>query len=125
MARLLLDTHVALWWLTAHPRLGSEAQELIADSECHLSAASVWEVAIKYRRGKLPIAPRELVTAAREAGIRPLPISHEHAAASADLPLLHADPFDRLLVAQARLEQLRFITADQQLCQYGGDIHVL
>lgn len=125
MPRLLLDTHVALWWLTAHPRLGSDAKALIADSECHLSAASVWEVAIKFKLGKLPVGPDEVVAAAYRGGIRPLPITQEHASATANLAMLHTDPFDRMLIAQAHREQLRLLTNDARLGLYGGDIQLL
>jgi PIN domain nuclease of toxin-antitoxin system len=125
MRRLLLDTHVALWWLTAHPRLGAAAQALIAEAECHLSAASVWEVAIKYKLGKLEIDPHALLNVARTAGFRILPVAAEHSAATAELPTLHGDPFDRLLIAQARLEHLHLLTADDRISQYGGDILLL
>ncbi len=124
-ARLLLDTHVALWWFTAHPRLNPEIQAMIADSECHLSAASIWEVAIKHKLGKLPISPRDLVRAAREAGMCPLVVTHDHGTATAELPPVHNDPFDRLLVAQARVERLRLVTGDATLAGYGGDIAVI
>ena len=125
MAHLLLDTHVALWWFTGHPRLDAQAQAMIADSECHLSAASVWEVAIKFKLGKLPVSPRELVAAARESGMRPLAVTQEHGMATTELPPLHSDPFDRLLIAQARYEQLRLVTGDEVFGRYGGDIQLL
>jgi len=125
MPRLLLDTHVVLWWLTAHPRLGSDARALIADSECHLSAASVWEVAIKFKLGKLPVGPDDVTAAALRGGILALPITQEHAKATAKLPMLHTDPFDRMLIAQAHREQLRLLTNDARLGLYGGDIHLL
>lgn len=125
MAALLLDTHVALWWFSAHPRLDPQAQALIADSECHLSAASIWEVAIKFKLGKLPVSPHELVSAARDSGMRALAVTQEHGMATAELPPLHSDPFDRLLVAQARIERLRLVTGDHEIGRYGGDIQLL
>jgi PIN domain nuclease of toxin-antitoxin system len=125
MRRLLLDTHVALWWLTGSPRLNGAAQTLIAESECHLSAVSVWEVAIKFKLGKLEVRPATLLDSCRNAHIRLLPITPEQAAATVELPLLHGDPFDRLLITQARLEHLRLLTVDQRVAEYGGDIHLL
>jgi PIN domain nuclease of toxin-antitoxin system len=122
MRPLLLDTHVALWWLTAHPRLDAAARTLITESECHLSAVSVWEVAIKFKLGKLPVAPEALLSVAREAHIGLLSITPEHTVATTALPKLHGDPFDRLLIAQARHERLQLLTADRLLCEYGSDI---
>jgi len=90
-----------------------------------VSAASVWEVAIKHRLGRLPLAPGALVAALREHRLLRLPISDEHAAATAMLPDIHADPFDRLLVAQARLERLTLLTADDEVCAYGEGIRRL
>ena len=125
MHRLLLDTHVALWWLTGHPRLDSGARTLIAESECSVSAVSVWEMAIKYKLGKLDMHPGTLLDACRDAGIQLLTVTPEQGAAIIDLPLLHGDPFDRLLIAQSRLEQLRLVTVDRRMAEYGGDIHFL
>ncbi len=122
MRRLLLDTHVALWWLTAHPRLDEATRTLIAESECLLSVVSVWEVAIKYKLGKLPVAPVALLAAARAAHIGLLSVTPEHAVATVALPLLHGDPFDRLLLAQAGHEHLHLLTADRIFQDYGGDI---
>jgi PIN domain nuclease of toxin-antitoxin system len=123
--RLLLDTHVALWWLSAHPRLNAPAREMIAGAECWLSAASVWEVAIKFRLGKLPVAPDAVLSAARQGGIHLLPVQAEHAVATVALPALHADPFDRLLIAQARSDQLCLLTADAVVASYGESIRLL
>jgi PIN domain nuclease of toxin-antitoxin system len=122
MRRLLLDTHVALWWLTAHPRLDAASQSLIAESDCYLSAASIWEIAIKFKLGKLPVAPEAVLAAVREARIGLLSISPDHTVATTALPKLHGDPFDRLLIAQARQEYLQLLTSDRLLCEYGGDI---
>ncbi|MDD5389077.1 MAG: type II toxin-antitoxin system VapC family toxin [Gallionellaceae bacterium] len=125
MRRLLLDTHVALWWLTGHPRLDADAQTLIAESLCSVSAVSIWEVAIKFKLGKLDIHPTKLLEACREARIHLLPMTPEQSAATIDLPLLHGDPFDRMLIVQARQEQLRLVTVDRRIAEYGGDIHLL
>jgi len=121
--RILLDTHVWLWMLVSPDRIGREAREELADRENNLvlSAASSWEIAIKYRLGKLPLPepPGEFIPPrlARD-GIVPLPIEHAHATRVADLPELHRDPFDRLLVAQAQLEDLTIFTADDKLARY-------
>ncbi|MDO9224886.1 MAG: type II toxin-antitoxin system VapC family toxin [Pseudomonadota bacterium] len=125
MQRLLLDTHVALWWLTGNPRLDHATQELIAESDCSISTASVWEVAIKFKLGKLDIHPTRMLDACRAGSIHLLPITPEQSAATVDLPLLHGDPFDRLLIAQARFEHLRLVTVDRRLAEYGGDILLL
>lgn len=124
MNRLLLDTHVALWWFSAHPRLSEGDRALIASSECYLSAASLWEVAIKFRLGKLPVTPDSLLTAARSGAMRLLPITPEHTVATAHLPAIHHDPFDRLLLAQARLERLELLTADGTLAKYGEAVRI-
>jgi PIN domain nuclease of toxin-antitoxin system len=120
--RLLLDTHVVLWWLAGHPRLDADGRDLVARSKCHVSAASVWEVALKYRLGKLPVAPSDLIHLLGEHGIERLPVTDEHAAATATLPDLHADPFDRLLIAQARLERMTLLSADERICAYGEGV---
>lgn len=121
--KILLDTHVWLWMLVAPDRIGEWAREAIAAREnaLLLSAASSWEIAIKYRLGKLPLPepPAKFIPPrlARD-GVVPLPIEHAHAAGVADLPDLHRDPFDRLLVAQAQIEQLTIFTADHNLARY-------
>ena len=124
-APLLLDTHIALWWFSGHPRLSAEIREEISRSECWLSAASVWEVAIKFRMDKLPIAPAAFLDAARAGGFRLLPIGPEHTVSTAELPALHTDPFDRLLLAQARQERLILLTADAALVAYGANVRYL
>ncbi len=123
--RLLLDTHIALWWFSGNARLTEELRDEIGRSECWLSAVSVWEVAIKFRLDKLPVAPSAFLAAARAGGIRLLPITPDHAAATAELPTLHADPFDRLILAQARQEQLTLLTADISLAAYGANVRYL
>lgn len=113
--RLLLDTQVALWWLTASPRLSKVSRELIASSSCVVSVASVLEVAIKHVIGKLPVSPRRFRDAMRLAGAFVLSVSDEHAVATADLPYGHRDPFDRLLLSVAEAEHLVLLTADEAL----------
>ena len=124
--RALLDTHVWLWMLSNPERLG-EALEVIEDpaSRLLLSAASSWEIAIKYALGRLPLPepPSSYVPdRIRWSGVTPLPVEHAHALAVAELPAHHRDPFDRLLIAQARLEGVPIITADPQLRTYGVEL---
>lgn len=116
---LLLDTHIALWWFSADPRLAKAELDLISSSRCHVSLASVWEVAIKYRLNKLPVTPQDFLGATEGAAMRLLPIKPAHILAANELPLLHKDPFDRLLVAQSTVERLVMLTADAQLAVYG------
>ncbi len=122
--RLLLDTHAFLWWLEDSPKLGLLAREAIGDSanEVWVSAASAWEIAIKAALGRLKMKEAPEVCLPREMkknGFRALEISHAHALAVRTLPSLHADPFDRLLVVQSRLEGLTLVTADDFLSRYG------
>lgn len=117
--RLLLDTHIVLWALTASPRLKAETVLLLQRAdEVYVSAASVWEVAIKVRLGKLEADVAALTAAIGESGFLELPVTAAHAAGVAELPLHHSDPFDRLLVSQALTEPLRLVTADALLAPY-------
>ena len=122
----LLDTHVLLWWMEDAPRLQSHVRDLIGnpDHDIAVSAASLWEAAIKRAIGKLRFDTSILLQAMRRGGMRVLPITAEHALAAGDLPRHHDDPFDRMLVAQAAAEGLSIITHDRRLQQYGvGIVH--
>ena len=119
---LLLDTQVALWWLVGSRRLGGPARELLAGSACVLSAASVWEVAIKHRLGKLPVGPALFRDRMIASGAEMLAISDMHAIETAALPRHHDDPFDRMLIAQARVEKLRAVSADKAWRDYELDL---
>ena len=125
--QILLDTHVWLWTLAAPERLRTSAREALADREntLFLSAASAWEIAIKYALGKLPLPePPALFIPPRllRDNVRPLPIALQHALHVASLPPHHRDPFDRLLIAQAQLEELTLFTADPALEAYDVDL---
>ncbi|HVR82014.1 MAG TPA: type II toxin-antitoxin system VapC family toxin [Luteimonas sp.] len=124
--RLLLDTHVAIWALTADNRLSKNASARIADPENHVfvSAVSIWEIAIKHAlgRGAVPFSGEAALGYFSEAGYEWLDIRPAHAAAIEALPMLHGDPFDRMLVAQALTEPLRLLTHDQALVPYSDTI---
>lgn len=125
--RALLDTHVFLWWILDDPRLSSRARRVIADgrNELFFSAASGWEIAIKAQLGRitLPEDPERFIPGQLACnGIESLPITLSHALHVHTLPLLHRDPFDRLLVAQAQLEGLPLVTADPHIPQYAVQI---
>ena len=123
--RLLLDTHIYLWAVAGSPQLKPATRRLIDGAdEVYVSAASIWEVAIKARLGKLAIDPQELAAAIEPSGFIQLPVSASHAAGVCRLELHHNDPFDRLLIAQALAEPLRLLTADATLAQY-SDIVML
>lgn len=122
---LLLDTRIALWWLVGSRRLGAAARRLIAESACVLSAASVWEIAIKHRLGKLPVGPALFRDRMLAAGAELLAVSDRHAIETATLPRHHDDPFDRMLIAQARLERLRAVSADKAWRDYELDLVVV
>ena len=113
--RLLLDTQVALWWLTASPRLSKSSRELMANSPCVVSVASVWEIDLKHRLGKLPIAPRRFRDEMRLAGATILSVSDEHVLTEVKAAETHRDPFDRLLLSVAEAENLVLFTADAAL----------
>lgn len=123
--RLLLDTHVFLWLLAEPERLGDHIVSLEdPDNQLLFSAASSWEIAIKAQLGRLnlPDDPGRYIPDRMPAiGAEPLPVQHSHALAVGDLPPLHRDPFDRLLVAQARDLRLRIVTADGQISRYEVD----
>jgi PIN domain nuclease of toxin-antitoxin system len=123
--RLLLDTHIYLWAVANSPKLKAATRRLIQEAdEVYISAASIWEVAIKSRLGKLTIDPQELAAAIEPSGFSELPVRASHAAAVGSMALHHNDPFDRLLLAQALAEPLRLVTADAVLAQY-SDIVLL
>jgi PIN domain nuclease of toxin-antitoxin system len=116
---LLLDTHTLLWWDAKPELLGETARAAMRDSAnaVFVSAASVWEIAIKQKRGKLPLSGSSTAMVA-QYGFLPLAISSEHAERAGGLPLLHNDPFDRMLVAQAQIEGMTLVTVDSKIRLY-------
>ncbi|WP_030491532.1 type II toxin-antitoxin system VapC family toxin [Micromonospora chokoriensis] len=121
--RLLLDTHVVLWWLTDDPVLATDIKDRIdTEPDVYLSPVTLWEVAIKQSLGKLA-GPADLAERLRDAELRELPIHHDHAIAAGRLPLIHRDPFDRMLVAQALHEGLTLVTRDDRIQKY--DVPIL
>ena len=116
--RLLLDTHVVLWALADDPKLRPAARSAMQEAEAlYVSAVTIWEVAVKRALGKLR-APADFADVVRRTGMLPLSITWEHAEAVGGLPLHHGDPFDRLLIAQARVERLRIVTYDRSFGLY-------
>jgi PIN domain nuclease of toxin-antitoxin system len=119
--RLLLDTHVLLWWLADDRKLSKDSRAMIAnaDNQVLVSAASVWEVAIKTSLRRVEIELDDLEDAILKSGLEPLPIAVQHAVRVGRLPDVHRDPFDRMLVAQAGVEELRLVTHDRVFERYG------
>lgn len=122
--RLLLDTHIVLWALSDHPSLSAHARDIITDpaNEVYVSSLSLWEIAIKSRLGKITADVHQTRAASVATGFLPLPFTMDHAAAVAQLPDHHRDPFDRGLIAQARVEPLHLVTHDDLLTAYDADI---
>jgi len=118
--RLLLDTHIVLWWLNGDPLLSASATALIRESEniVFVSAVSLWEIWLKHSLGKLEL-PEEFEDVLSAESFESLPLTAAHAREVATLPWHHRDPFDRMLLAQARAENLTLLTADSALAAYG------
>jgi PIN domain nuclease of toxin-antitoxin system len=130
--RLLLDTHIALWAIVDDPRLPAQAAELTADPENEIlvSVASLWEIAIKHALARggpndMPISAQHALGYFRGAGYALLDIAPAHVVAVEQLPRLHADPFDRILVGQALTVPLRLITHDARLARYSDTVLIV
>ncbi len=117
--KYLLDTHVIIWWLTEPLKIKKKARQIIADpnNSLFVSAASIWELAIKSKLGRIKL-PYNLIETLNHERIQLLEISGQHALATIDLPLIHQDPFDRMLIAQAKYEDLILMTHDRVLQKY-------
>jgi PIN domain nuclease of toxin-antitoxin system len=117
--RLLIDTHIFLWAMSGDTKLTAQARIVMTRAEVvFVSAASIWEIAIKASLGKLDADVHKLAAQLTYAGFRELPITPAHATAVYDLPHHHGDPFDRMLVAQAMTEPLHLLTADENIWKY-------
>jgi PIN domain nuclease of toxin-antitoxin system len=120
--RLLLDTHAFLWFVTGHARLSRRARRALDDrsAELFLSVASVWEMAIKASLGRLalPSSTADYIGGKVQSGLQVLPVEWPHATAVETLPFHHRDPFDRLLVAQAQIEDLAIVSGDPTFRKY-------
>jgi PIN domain nuclease of toxin-antitoxin system len=123
--RVLLDTHLLLWALSSPEKLSKRARQRIDSSEIYVSAASIWEISIKSALVKLKADPDEILGGIEAAGFNHLPIIGGHAAKVVELPPIHKDPFDRLLVAQARFEPMILLTDDAVLGGYGDFVEVV
>lgn len=130
--RYLLDTHLLLWLLAEPEKLPTQAMAILehTDDEICSSAVAIWEIAIKFARnrgniGDMPISGLQALTLAEASDIELIDIAPRHAAAVDRLPMLHPDPFDRLLVAQAFEEQMTLLTVDRKLAAYGDYVLVL
>lgn len=125
---VLLDTHLLLWLAAEPQRLPSEVRDIVNDEsiDSRFSVASLWEVTIKSSldRSDFAVDARVLRRGLLESGFPELPIDADHVVAVADLPPIHRDPFDRLLVAQARTEGLTLLTVDERLAGYGPSVRV-
>ena len=116
--RLLLDTHVVLWWMEDSAELSDEVKALLdTEPSVHVSAVSPWEIAVKQSLGKLD-GPDDLAERVRHSQFTPLPITAGHGVRAGRLPVHHRDPFDRLLVAQAQIEGMTLVTRDKWIPQY-------
>lgn len=123
---LLLDTHVLIWWFSADRRLSTQAISLIKEAEeVYVSSASIWEATIKKRHGKLDVDLILLTSSLEKEGFIELPVRISHTLQTLNLPEIHRDPFDRILIAQAISEPLRFVTADNTLQKYSDLIHLI
>ena len=117
--RLLIDTHILIWILIDDPKLTPKARKLLDKaSEIYISTASFWEMAIKQNLGKLDLQLEQVIEECQNLGIRELPVTAEHTLALLGLEPLHKDPFDRLLVAVAKSEPMRLLTADTKVAAY-------
>jgi PIN domain nuclease of toxin-antitoxin system len=124
--RILLDTHIYLWWLQDNRKLSKKARDIINNStEIYVSSASLWEAAIKIDLGKLDADINALTTHIESSGFSELPVNTNHVLQLAQLPNHHRDPFDRMLIAQAMCEPLRLLTADKHLAIYSDLIDLV
>lgn len=123
--RILLDTHIFLWSISSPSKLSTIARKQIDAAEVFVSAASIWEISIKCSIGKLKANPADVLAGVPSAGFTLLTVTGEHAAKVVELPHLHKDPFDRMLIAQATTEPMILLTNDELLQSYGSLVRVV
>lgn len=124
--KLLLDTHIYLWWLIDSPALSKRAHQMIGEADTvFVSVVSFWEVAIKWRAGKLQVSPAVMAEGLNQNGLTTLPVHLTHTLQLSQLPDLHRDPFDRMLVAQAMAEPMFLVTSDQALADYSDLVRLV
>ena len=124
--RILLDTHILLWTLADSPQINNVRDLILSnETEVYISTASWWELAIKIGIGKIDVDLAMLRTASADSGFIDLPVLGAHSQALSTLPMLHRDPFDRILIAQAISEPMRLITNDNILCEYSNLVEML
>lgn len=124
--RLLLDTHIFLWWVREDKRLPKISVEKIKEAEeVYISSGSIWEIAIKMRLGKISGDMDALIQEIHNSHFLELPVTNQHAATTLELPDIHRDPFDRILIAQAVSEPLVLLTADPKLKKYSELVEVI
>ncbi len=123
--RVLLDTHILLWWLKDDSKLSTDAVNIIENptNDILISAVNTWEIAIKKSMGRIQIDMNELLKSIKSSGLGVLDITVNHTCQVSNLPYHHKDPFDRMLIAQSIVEPMRLLTHDDTLIQYGE--HVL
>jgi PIN domain nuclease of toxin-antitoxin system len=122
MMRLLLDTHVLLWWLTNDRKLSKAIAGILSSEEndVAVSAAAIWEIAIKRALGRIDVEMEDLMAAIQADGFAELPVRFLHASKLESLPRHHDDPFDRMQIAQAIVEGRRLVSHDKQILAYAG-----
>lgn len=124
--KLLLDTHIYLWWLLDSRELSARARELISNCDtAYVSTVSIWQAGIKWQAGKLPVPPEELADGIGQCGFTELPVSMQHALTASKLTFHHRDPFDRMLIAQAIAEPLHLVTTDKVMESYSSLIKLV
>lgn len=119
--KILLDTHVLLWWLAGDRRLPAKAKQVIENPHNNIvvSSVNIWEIVVKHALGRIAIELPELEVAITDSGFLPLDITAKHAIEVGNLPMYHRDPFDRMLIAQCIVERAHLLTHDSALSEYG------
>ncbi|MBA3564140.1 MAG: type II toxin-antitoxin system VapC family toxin [Gammaproteobacteria bacterium] len=122
--RILLDTHIWIWWMAGEEHVPRRARNLIRDvgNSIFISAATIWEIAIKAAMRRIEVDPAAAHAVIQQSGFKELQVTGEHAVHVSQLPLHHGDPFDRMLVAQSLVEPMRLLTHDKALARYGETI---